>query len=161
MLWPVDRATSNIPSCILHEGILVTPYHAKPMAAVDHRRRTGRSDEGLGYGRRSYRRHHYYLAKAGFEVSIVDRQAGVALKTSFANAGEISPGYASPWAGPGVPLKAIQGIVVLERIAADDTGWTTHHRTNAVQESASQHRQRNLGLDDGLRRSPDSRRLSA
>ena len=53
----------------------------------------------------------YYLAKAGFEVSVVDRQAGVALETSFANAGEISPGYASPWAGPGVPRKAIGWIL--------------------------------------------------
>ena len=53
----------------------------------------------------------YYLAKSGFEVSVVDRQAGVALETSFANAGEISPGYASPWAGPGVPLKAIQWVL--------------------------------------------------
>ncbi|MBV8926808.1 MAG: FAD-dependent oxidoreductase, partial [Bradyrhizobium sp.] len=42
----------------------------------------------------------YYLAKAGAEVTVIDRQAGVALETSFANAGEISPGYASPWAGP-------------------------------------------------------------
>jgi D-amino-acid dehydrogenase len=53
----------------------------------------------------------YYLAKAGFEVTVVDRQAGVALETSFANAGEISPGYASPWAGPGVPLKAVQWML--------------------------------------------------
>ena len=53
----------------------------------------------------------YYLAKAGCEVSVVDRQAGVALETSFANAGEISPGYASPWAGPGVPRKAIGWIL--------------------------------------------------
>jgi D-amino-acid dehydrogenase len=49
----------------------------------------------------------YYLAKAGADVTVVDRQPGVALETSFANAGEISPGYASPWAGPGVPLKAV------------------------------------------------------
>ena len=53
----------------------------------------------------------YYLAKAGFEVTVVDRQADVALETSFANAGEISPGYASPWAGPGVPLKAVQWML--------------------------------------------------
>jgi D-amino-acid dehydrogenase len=53
----------------------------------------------------------YYLAKAGVEVTVVDRQPGVALETSFANAGEISPGYASPWAGPGVPLKAIQWML--------------------------------------------------
>ena len=53
----------------------------------------------------------YYLAKAGCEVSVIDRQPGAGLETSFANAGEISPGYASPWAGPGVPLKAVQWIL--------------------------------------------------
>jgi D-amino-acid dehydrogenase len=53
----------------------------------------------------------YYLAKDGFEVTVVDRQPGAGLETSFANAGEISPGYASPWAGPGVPLKAIQWML--------------------------------------------------
>lgn len=50
----------------------------------------------------------YYLARAGHEVTVVDREAGPALDTSFANAGQISPGYASPWAAPGVPLKAIK-----------------------------------------------------
>ena len=48
----------------------------------------------------------YYLARAGHEVTVVDRQPGPALETSFANAGQISPGYASPWAAPGIPLKA-------------------------------------------------------
>ncbi|SOY86206.1 D-amino acid dehydrogenase [Cupriavidus taiwanensis] len=50
----------------------------------------------------------WYLAKAGHEVTVVDREPGPALGTSFANAGQISPGYASPWAAPGVPLKAIK-----------------------------------------------------
>ncbi len=50
----------------------------------------------------------YYLARAGHEVTVVDREAGPALETSFANAGQISPGYASPWAAPGVPLKAVK-----------------------------------------------------
>ena len=54
----------------------------------------------------------YYLAKAGHEVEVVDRQSGPALETSFANAGEISPGYSSPWAGPGVPLKAIKWMLM-------------------------------------------------
>jgi D-amino-acid dehydrogenase len=53
----------------------------------------------------------YYLAKSGCDVSVIDRQPGAGLETSFANAGEISPGYASPWAGPGVPLKAVQWIL--------------------------------------------------
>ena len=54
----------------------------------------------------------YYLAKAGHDVTVVDRQPGPALETSFANAGEISPGYASPWAGPGVPVKAIKWLLM-------------------------------------------------
>ena len=54
----------------------------------------------------------WYLAKAGHDVTVVDRQAGPALETSFANAGEVSPGYASPWAGPGVPVKAIKWLLM-------------------------------------------------
>ncbi|MCA8278887.1 D-amino acid dehydrogenase [Burkholderia cepacia] len=50
----------------------------------------------------------YYLARAGHEVTVIDREAGPALETSFANAGQISPGYAAPWAAPGVPLKAVK-----------------------------------------------------
>src|SRR3546814_5794257 len=52
----------------------------------------------------------YYLADAGHEVVLVDRQPGPALETSFANAGEISPGYASPWAAPGIPVKAMRWL---------------------------------------------------
>jgi len=52
----------------------------------------------------------YYLAEAGHEVVLVDRQPGPALETSFANAGEISPGYASPWAAPGIPVKAMRWL---------------------------------------------------
>lgn len=37
----------------------------------------------------------YYLARAGHEVTVIDRAQGPALETSFANAGQISPGYAS------------------------------------------------------------------
>ncbi|WP_312934440.1 D-amino acid dehydrogenase [Pseudomonas sp.] len=57
----------------------------------------------------------YYLARQGFQVTVIDRQPAVAMETSFANAGQISPGYASPWAAPGVPLKAIKWL--LERHA--------------------------------------------
>ena len=52
----------------------------------------------------------YYLARAGHDVTVVDRQPGPALETSFANAGQISPGYASPWAAPGIPLKAFKWL---------------------------------------------------
>lgn len=54
----------------------------------------------------------YYLAGAGHEVTVIDRQAGPALETSFANAGEVSPGYSAPWAGPGVPVKAIKWLLM-------------------------------------------------
>jgi D-amino-acid dehydrogenase len=54
----------------------------------------------------------YYLARAGHEVEVLDRQPGPALETSFGNAGEVSPGYSSPWAGPGVPLKAIKWMLM-------------------------------------------------
>jgi len=52
----------------------------------------------------------YYLARAGHDVTVIDRQPGPALETSFANAGQISPGYASPWAAPGIPLKAFKWL---------------------------------------------------
>ncbi|MBZ9675532.1 D-amino acid dehydrogenase [Mesorhizobium sp. ES1-1] len=71
----------------------------------------------------------YYLAEAGHEVTVLDRQKAPALETSFANAGEISPGYASPWAGPGVPLKAIKWLLMkhgplVVRPAFDPHMWT-------------------------------------
>jgi D-amino-acid dehydrogenase len=54
----------------------------------------------------------WYLAQAGHEVVVIDRQSGPALETSFANAGEISPGYASPWAAPGIPMKAVRWLMM-------------------------------------------------
>ncbi len=53
----------------------------------------------------------YYLAQAGHDVTVLDRQTGPAMETSFANAGQISPGYASPWAAPGIPLKAMKWML--------------------------------------------------
>jgi len=50
----------------------------------------------------------YYLARAGHEVTVVDRQQGAGLETSFANAGQVSFGYSAPWAGPGIPQKALK-----------------------------------------------------
>lgn len=52
----------------------------------------------------------WYLAQSGHEVTVIDRQPAPALETSFANAGEISPGYASPWAAPGIPVKALRWL---------------------------------------------------
>ncbi|MGP3593312.1 D-amino acid dehydrogenase [Vagococcus sp. WN89Y] len=50
----------------------------------------------------------WYLRQAGHNVTVIDRQPGPAQETSAGNAGQISPGYAAPWAAPGVPLKAIK-----------------------------------------------------
>ncbi|SQK75135.1 Sarcosine oxidase subunit beta [Tatumella ptyseos] len=50
----------------------------------------------------------WYLAQAGHEVTVIDRSSGPAEETSAGNAGQISPGYASPWAAPGIPLKAVK-----------------------------------------------------
>jgi D-amino-acid dehydrogenase len=52
----------------------------------------------------------YFLAKAGHQVTVIERQSGAGLETSFANAGEISPGMAAPWAAPGIPLRALQWL---------------------------------------------------
>ncbi len=57
----------------------------------------------------------YYLARAGHEVTVIDRQSGAGLETSFANAGQVSPGYSAPWAGPGVPLKALRWLLMRHR----------------------------------------------
>src|SRR5689334_12907105 len=52
----------------------------------------------------------YQLAKLGHEVTVFDRRDGPALETSFANAGEVSFGYCSPWAAPGIPAKALKWL---------------------------------------------------
>lgn len=54
----------------------------------------------------------YYLARAGHEVELIEKRGGVGEETSFANAGQVSPGYSSPWAGPGIPLKAIKWLTM-------------------------------------------------
>lgn len=54
----------------------------------------------------------WYLNQAGHEVIVVDRQAGPALETSFANAGQVSPGYSAPWAAPSIPVKAIKWLMM-------------------------------------------------
>ncbi len=52
----------------------------------------------------------YYLARAGARVTVLDRQPGPAMETSHANAGQVSPGYSTPWAAPGIPLKAMKWL---------------------------------------------------
>jgi len=44
----------------------------------------------------------WYLARAGHEVTVVDRQAQAGMETSYANGGQISVSHAEPWANPHV-----------------------------------------------------------
>ncbi|MFG1264785.1 MULTISPECIES: D-amino acid dehydrogenase [Xanthobacter] len=57
----------------------------------------------------------YYLSRAGHEVTVLDRQPAAGMETSFANAGQVSPGYSSPWAGPGIPVKAVKWLLMHHR----------------------------------------------
>jgi D-amino-acid dehydrogenase len=52
----------------------------------------------------------YYLARTGAAVTVIDRQPGPALETSFANGGQISANHATPWAAPGTPWKALKWL---------------------------------------------------
>ncbi|AUT48326.1 D-amino acid dehydrogenase [Achromobacter sp. AONIH1] len=52
----------------------------------------------------------YYLARQGAKVTVLDRQPAAAKETSYANAGQVSPGYSTPWAAPGIPMKAIKWL---------------------------------------------------
>ena len=57
----------------------------------------------------------WYLAGAGHEVTVIDRQPAAGLETSFANAGQVSPGMSAPWAGPDTPRKAILWLAMRHR----------------------------------------------
>ncbi|MEM9633005.1 MAG: D-amino acid dehydrogenase [Pseudomonadota bacterium] len=57
----------------------------------------------------------YYLARLGAQVVVIDRQCEAGLETSYANAGELSYGMTSPWAAPGVPMKALRWLFMRHR----------------------------------------------
>lgn len=61
----------------------------------------------------------YHLHTQGHEVTVVDRQAGPALETSFSNAGHVCPSYATPWAAPGMKGKAARWITRAWFLGAD------------------------------------------
>ena len=52
----------------------------------------------------------WYLAEAGHEVSVIERQPSAAMETSFANGGQISAGHAEPWAKPSVLPKILRWL---------------------------------------------------
>ncbi|OZI37013.1 D-amino acid dehydrogenase small subunit [Bordetella genomosp. 10] len=66
----------------------------------------------------------YYLSRLGASVTLVDRQSGPAQETSYGNAGQVSPGYSTPWAAPGIPLKALKWMFQRHAPLAIRPDWT-------------------------------------
>ena len=97
----------------------------------------------------------YQLAKAGHEVTVVDRQEGPALETSFANAGEVSFGYCSPWAAPGIPMKALKWLfmqhaplILRPKIDAAMISWMVKMLSNCTSGRYAINKSRMLRLAD-------------
>lgn len=70
----------------------------------------------------------WYLAQAGCKVTVVDRQPGPGLETSFANGGQISVSHPEPWANPSAPGTILRWLgredaPLLFRIRADAAQW--------------------------------------
>lgn len=70
----------------------------------------------------------WYLAKAGHEVTVLERNAGAATEASFANGGQISVSHAEPWANPSAPLKMLSWLgredaPLLFRLRMDPAQW--------------------------------------
>ncbi|MCW0018904.1 D-amino acid dehydrogenase [Rhizobium sp. BT-226] len=97
----------------------------------------------------------YHLAKSGHEVTVVDRQPGPALETSFANAGEVSFGYCSPWAAPGIPMKAMKWLfmkhaplILRPKLDMAMLAWMTRMLSNCTSERYAINKSRMLRLAD-------------
>lgn len=102
----------------------------------------------------------YQLAKAGHDVTVVDRQEGPALETSFANAGEVSFGYCSPWAAPGIPMKAMKWLfmehaplILRPKIDAAMLSWMVKMLSNCTSGRYAINKSRMLRLADYSRTS--------
>ena len=95
----------------------------------------------------------YYLAKAGHQVTVVERQPGAGLETSFANAGQVSPGYSAPWAAPGIPVKALKWMMMRHRplvlwpsVEPRLYGWLARMLANCTEEAYQRNKGRMVRL---------------
>ena len=52
----------------------------------------------------------WFLARHGHEVTVIDRQPGAALETSFANGGQVTITHSTPWAAPDTPRKILSWL---------------------------------------------------
>ena len=97
----------------------------------------------------------YQLAKSGHDVTVVDRQQSPALETSFANAGEVSFGYCSPWAAPGIPMKAMKWLfmqhaplILRPKVDMAMLSWMVKMLSNCTSERYAVNKSRMLRLAD-------------
>ncbi len=81
----------------------------------------------------------HYLAEDGHEVTVVERQPAAGLETSFANAGNVCPSYATPWAAPGMRWKAAKWLLQADaplavrwRADARLAGWAVSWLANCA-----------------------------
>ena len=70
----------------------------------------------------------WYLSQAGHQVTVIDRQPGPGLETSFANGGQISVSHPEPWANPAAPTTVLRWLgredaPLLFRLRADSNQW--------------------------------------
>ncbi len=70
----------------------------------------------------------WYLARDGHQVTLVDRQPGAAMETSFANGAQISVCFCEPWASSAAPLKMLKWMTqkdspLLYRFKLDPHQW--------------------------------------
>lgn len=70
----------------------------------------------------------WYLARAGHQVTVVDRQPDAAMETSFANGAQISVSFCEPWASKEAPLKMLKWMTqadspLLYRFKLDPHQW--------------------------------------
>jgi D-amino-acid dehydrogenase len=102
----------------------------------------------------------YQLVKGGHDVTVIERQPGPALETSFANAGEVSFGYCSPWAAPGIPAKAIKWLfmkhaplILRPRVDVAMLSWLVKMLSNCTSTRYAINKSRMLRLADYSRTS--------
>ena len=95
----------------------------------------------------------YYLTRDGHEVIVVDRQSTAGMETSFANAGQVSPGASTPWAAPGIPVKALKWLAMRYRplvlwplLDRRLYGWLAHTLANCTEAAFTRNKSRMLAL---------------
>jgi D-amino-acid dehydrogenase len=95
----------------------------------------------------------WFLARDGHEVTVVERELGVALGTSYANGAMIHTSLVEPWNEPGIAFKLLQWIgrddapaVVRPRAIPGMLGWGMAFLRNATSARHRRHTLVNLRL---------------